>query len=196
MFSTIWPKNFFGVKSHMGTPLDSIFFPHIFFFSYRSGHIWPYRWFFFSVRSKTLLYDSIWPKNFNFCQKSYGKKTRFNFFFRAKFTKFHLALKKVMKNHSKLFKELSALFFIIWLKNFFLSKVIWEHYSIEVFLHTIFFFWVKFTKFHLAPKKVMKNHSKLFKDYPHYFSSYGWRNFWVSKFLWEYHLIQILVHTQ
>ena len=34
-----------------------------------------------SVRSKTFLYDSIWLKNFNFCQKSYGNKTRIIFFY-------------------------------------------------------------------------------------------------------------------
>ena len=28
MFLTIWPKKFFCVKSHMGTPLDSIFLSH------------------------------------------------------------------------------------------------------------------------------------------------------------------------
>ena len=80
MFLTIWLKYFFDVKSPMETPLDSSFFTHNFFFSYQSGYIWPYTWFFFSVRSKTFLYDSIWLKNFNFCQKSYGKKTRVNFF--------------------------------------------------------------------------------------------------------------------
>ena len=62
------------------------------------------------------------------------------FFVRKKFTKIDLALKVVIKNHSKLVYRLSVMFPTISRKNFFLSKVLWEHYSIEKFLHTRKFF--------------------------------------------------------
>ena len=48
-----------------------------------------------------------------FVKSLMGTKLESIFFIRAKFTKFDLALKKVMKNRSKLLKELSELFLII-----------------------------------------------------------------------------------
>ena len=55
-----------------------------------------------------------------------GTKLGSIFLIGAKFTKFHLALQKVMKNRSKLVKELSVLFLIIWKKKYFGVKVLME----------------------------------------------------------------------
>ena len=55
-----------------------------------------------------------------------GTKLGSIFLIGAKFTKFHLALHKVMKNRSKLVKELSVLFLIIWKKKYFGVKVLME----------------------------------------------------------------------
>ena len=55
------------------------------------------------------------------------------FFFGQKFTKTDLALEVVIKNLSKVIWALSVMFSRVWLKHFFLSKVIWEHHSIQFF---------------------------------------------------------------
>ena len=59
-----------------------------------------------------------------FVKSLMGKKLDSIFLIGAKFTKFDLALKKVMKNRSKVVKEQTVLFSIIWLKNCFGFKVL------------------------------------------------------------------------
>ena len=57
------------------------------------------------------------------------------FFFGHKFTKIDLAHKGVIENRSKVVYTLSVMFITISLK-YFGSKVLWEHHSIEHFLHS------------------------------------------------------------
>ena len=71
-------------KSYGNTPRFNFFYTRKKKISYRSGHIWPFRSKNFSVRWKISWYDSIWPKKNNFCQKSYGNKTRLKFFLHTK----------------------------------------------------------------------------------------------------------------
>ena len=71
------------------------------------------------------------------------------FFFEERFTKIDIAPKEVIKNHWKVGYRQSMMFLTISLNNFFLSKVLWEHHSIENFWHTIFFF-----SFGIDPRKV------------------------------------------
>ena len=122
MFLTIWLKNFILAKSPMGTLLDCNFFTHNFFFSYRFGHIWPFRSKKNSVRSKTILYDSIWLKNFNFCQKAYGKKSRFHFFYSHFFFRYLLGPREVSKYKFASVSSKIFLFDSIWLVFFLCQK--------------------------------------------------------------------------
>ena len=61
------------------------------------------------------------------------------FFFGEKFTKFNLALKPVIKNRSKVFSRLFAVFITIWTKNFFYVKTPIGIPLDSIFLHTTFF---------------------------------------------------------
>ena len=132
----MWLNNFFYIKSNMGTPLDSICFTHqkksvtgldIFC---RSDHL-------FSVRWKISWYDSIWLKKINFCQKSYGNKTRVNFFLSElnslnsiyRFRKSCKIVQNLSKNQPHHFQSYDLRIVLV-------SKFLWEHHSISDFFQT------------------------------------------------------------
>ena len=96
---------FFCCQKSYGNTTRFKFF-YTFFFSYRSGHIWPFRSKNFSVRSKTLQYNSIWLKKNNFCQKSYGKKTQLNFCYTQNLSKSCFILASICYYASLLHKVL------------------------------------------------------------------------------------------
>ena len=82
----------------MGTPLDSNFCTDTKIFQFRPGYIWAYKSKSFSVRLMTFVYYSIWTKNFNFCQKSYRKKTRIFFFTHKKIISYSQGPRMVYKS--------------------------------------------------------------------------------------------------
>ena len=74
-----------------------VFLHTIFFFSYRFGHIWPYRSIFFSVRSKIFLYDSLETREF------WGVKTPMEIqWFEVQFQAIFSSSRKSIESWSKL----------------------------------------------------------------------------------------------
>ena len=107
--------------------------------SYRSGHIWSFRSKTFSVRSKTFLYDSIWLKNFNFWQKSYGNKTRVNFFIDKNVFKITVPGPGTYSNENLLWYEWRPSYMLIfrW-GNFYLSKLLWTYNDLKFIFERFF----------------------------------------------------------
>ena len=99
--------------------------------------------------------------------------------FSDKFTKFHQEFEKVIKNCSKIFYGLSVVFSRMSSDIFFLPKVLWEYHSIQIFVHTIFFF--SYSSGHIWPYRSKKN-SVRWKTF--LYNSSGTKEFlWVKTFM-------------
>ena len=132
---------------------------------------------------KTLLKNvrdvcNIIQKYFLWVKSLMGKQLDSIFFIGAKFTKFDLALKKVMKNRWNLVKELTVSFLILWQKNFFGGKgLMGTPPRFQIFFRQHFF------KLDLALKWLDENYLKLNQSWSMMFSTIWQENFLVAKSL-------------
>ena len=76
------------------------------------------------------------------------------------------------------------MFLTIWLKNFFLAKVLWEHHSIENLWHTIFFF-----SFGIDPRKVPMSKTVSLRS-----KTFRYNSLETREFLWVKTPMGIKVH--